>query len=233
MMKNPCDTTHRKNARDVQQRVFILVIADRGIVSHAKVFLAKAEAENALIAYLRDYEAYKGPNDITAVWRWLGEHDERLSVEIVEQSDFHAQVKAQEALRRIHDALYLDLNEHGPFYNPDKSWSPDTLDAIAEVVRPLFHQPPGSAARDDPDDPEELTPKDRAEFVRRIEQVSPYEEGLDAQDNMVCPSEFITDLLTDIRHYCDVKDVDFHACDRSAYNHYLKEREHGKEAPNG
>ena len=232
-MKTSCDTPHRKNVLDGDaQQLFILAIADRGIVSHVKAFLATAEAENALITYLRDNEAYKGPNDITAAWRWLSEHDERLSVEIVEQGDLQAQINAQQALRLIHDALYMDLNEQGQFYNPDKSWSPDTLDAIAEIVRPLFPRP-STQARDDPDDPEELTSKDRAEFVRRIENISPYEEGLDAQGNMVSPSEFMTDLLTDIRHYCDVKDVDFHACDRSAYNHYLKEREHGKEIPNG
>ena len=81
-------------------------------------------------------------------------------------------------------------------------------------------------------DTEELTPKDRAEFVGRIEQVSPYDEGLDAHDVMVCPAEFITDLLTDVRHYCDVRGVEFHVCDRQAYQHYLKEREHGKEDEN-
>ena len=210
--------------------MYILAVADRGLISHAQAFLAKAEAENALIAYLRDNEAYKGPNDITAAWRWLGEHDERLSVEIVEQGDLKAQVNAQEALRRIHDALYLDLNEQGQFYNPDKSWSPDTLDAIVEVVRSFFPKPPDRQAEGDD---EELTPEDRAGFVSRIENVSPYDEGLDAQGNMVSPSEFMTDLLTDIRHYCDSKGVDFAACDRAAYNHYVNERGHGREDPNG
>ena len=70
----------------------------------------------------------------------------------------------------------------------------------------------------------ELTPADRAKFVQRIEQVSPYDEGLDAEGNMACPSDFITDLLTDIRHYCDARGVDFAASDRAAYSHYSNER---------
>ena len=221
----------RSYSKDAKQQLFILAIADRGIVSHAKAFADERLAQKALVEYLRKYHLYDGPNHIQDVIEWLNQHDEYLDVKIEAQEASAAGVV--KALQRVHNLLYLDSGPEGEFHNPDKEWSPDTLDAIAEIVRPLFPQPSISGARDDPDDPEELTPKDRAEFVRRIEQVSPYEEGLDAQDNMVCPSEFITDLLTDIRHYCDVKDVDFHACDRSAYNHYLKEREHGKEVPNG
>jgi hypothetical protein len=120
--------------------------------------------------------------------------------------------------------LYLDLNKNREFYNAEKTWDADTLTAIADIVRPLFPKlatPAAEAAED------ELTPKDRVEFVRRIERVSPYDEGLDAEDNMACPSDFITDLLTDIRHYCDARDVAFAACDRSAYRHYVNERREG------
>lgn len=45
---------------------------------------------------------------------------------------------AQDALRRIYDLLYLDTGPEGNFHNPDKTWSPDTLDAIADVVRERF-----------------------------------------------------------------------------------------------
>jgi len=44
---------------------------------------------------------------------------------------------AQELLSRIFDILYLDTGPEGDFYNRDKSWSPDTLDQIATVVRPV------------------------------------------------------------------------------------------------
>jgi hypothetical protein len=38
------------------------------------------------------------------------------------------------------------------------------------------------------------------------------------------PSEAITDLLADIRHYCDTYDLDYAELDRVAYGHYLEER---------
>jgi hypothetical protein len=38
------------------------------------------------------------------------------------------------ALRQIHDLLYLDPTGGRPFYNPDKQWDAETLDAIAGIV---------------------------------------------------------------------------------------------------
>ena len=204
----------------------ILAIADRGLISHTEAFQSRQEADAALIRYLKKNEAFNSRDDIAAAWRWLEEHDERLSVEIVEQPDISPEANALVPLRRIYDVLYLDMNERGDFYNENKDWSPDTLDAIADVVRSFFPQPPDPPAEDDD---KELTPKDRAEFVSRIEQVSPYDEGLDAHGNMVSPAEFMTDLLTDIRHYCDARGVDFAACDRAAYSHYVNERPDGRQ----
>ena len=204
--------------------MYILAIADRGLISYARMFWTCEEAERALAKYLIENESYGGAEDIATLSQWLREHDERLNVEIVEQHDIAGDANALTALHRIRDALYLD--ESGVL-NFAKSWNADTLDAIADVVRSFVPQPPGPPAEDDD---KELTPEDRAEFVSRIEQVSPYDEGLDAQGNMVSPSEFMTDLLTDIRHYCDARDVDFAACDRSAYGHYVAER-HGEAHP--
>ena len=48
---------------------------------------------------------------------------------------------AESALRHIYDLLYLDIGPTGDFYNPDKVWDPDTLDAIAQVVRERFRGP--------------------------------------------------------------------------------------------
>ena len=46
------------------------------------------------------------------------------------------------AIQRIHDLLYLDLKGGREFYDGDKSWSPETLDAIAEVVAEYIPRPP-------------------------------------------------------------------------------------------
>ena len=204
--------------------LYILSIADRGLVSHAQAFHTRQAAEEGLIKYLEENESYDGPDETDAVWHWLEEHDERLSVEIIEQQVDLGAEDSTTALRRIYDLLYLDLDKNREFYNEEKAWDADTTTAIADIVRPFFPKP---SAQPVESDEKELTPADRAKFVQRVEQVSPYDEGLDAEGNMVCPSDFITDLLTDIRHYCDARGVDFAACDRSAYRHYVNERREG------
>lgn len=206
----------------------ILAVADRGLISHAQAFQTRKAAERGLVRYLRKNEGYKGADDMDSAQRWLEEHDERLSVEIIEQTGGVSADDSMAVLRHIYDLLYLDLNKNREVYNAEKAWDADTLTAIADIVRPLF---PKLATRAAEAAEDELTPKDRAEFVRRIERVSPYDEGLDAEDNMACPSDFITDLLTDIRHYCDAKGVAFAACDRSAYRHYAEERRDGASSP--
>ena len=56
---------------------------------------------------------------------------------------------AQEALRHIYDLLYLDIGPTGDFYNPDKPWDADTIDAVARVAREQFKGPvcPAGQAR--------------------------------------------------------------------------------------
>ena len=38
------------------------------------------------------------------------------------------------------------------------------------------------------------------------------------------PGTAVTDLLADIRHYCDAHALAFHECDRRAYQHYSEEK---------
>jgi len=65
--------------------VWVLAVADRGVVVHLGVFRKRKDAEGGLVDYLRTYHGYSGLGDRKAVRRWLREHDERLSVEIGEQ----------------------------------------------------------------------------------------------------------------------------------------------------
>jgi len=65
-----------------KRQVWVLAIADKGLIACAKAFSSKENAEKALAEYLRCNENYNGPDDISKVWDWLAEHDERLSVEL-------------------------------------------------------------------------------------------------------------------------------------------------------
>jgi hypothetical protein len=126
--------------------LYILTIADRGVVSREQVFCNRQVAEEGLIRYLKENASYDGPDEINAVWRWLEKHDERLSVEIVEQQGNLGIGDSMTALRRIYDVLYLDLKKNREFYNEEKAWDADTTSAIADIVRPFFPKPPSQAA---------------------------------------------------------------------------------------
>jgi hypothetical protein len=65
--------------------VWVLAVADRGIIAHLAVFRRRKDAEEGLVDHLRAYQGYSGRGDRKAVRRWLREHDERLSVEISER----------------------------------------------------------------------------------------------------------------------------------------------------
>jgi len=65
--------------------VWVLAVADRGVIVHLAVFRKKKHAEEGLVEHLRTYQGYSGPGDRKGVRRWLREHDERLSAQISEQ----------------------------------------------------------------------------------------------------------------------------------------------------
>ncbi len=46
--------------------------------------------------------------------------------------------EAQEALARIFDLLYLDVDGDSQEYNPDKEWDVEHIELVAAEVRPLF-----------------------------------------------------------------------------------------------
>jgi len=68
-----------------QGTLWILAVADKGIVAHVSVYNSKAEAEKGMVEYLREYENCNCLDDVNLAYLWLAEHDERLSVEIVPQ----------------------------------------------------------------------------------------------------------------------------------------------------
>jgi hypothetical protein len=65
-----------------QRQVWVMAVADSGLIVHAKAFNSKKDAEKALAEYLRCYENYDGPSSILHICDWLAEHDERQSVEL-------------------------------------------------------------------------------------------------------------------------------------------------------
>ena len=64
------------------KEVWLVAVADRGVVAHVHGYADAKTAIAALAAYLAEFSEYAGPADIRAIRRWLRRHDERLSVEI-------------------------------------------------------------------------------------------------------------------------------------------------------
>ena len=86
----PCEEAYiwgvqhgRKTAES--KKLWILAVADRGIIAHVRVYCTKSDAESGLIKYLRKYHSYNGKDNVQAAYQWLREHDEYLSVDIVQQ----------------------------------------------------------------------------------------------------------------------------------------------------
>jgi hypothetical protein len=65
-----------------RRRVWVLAIADRGMVVFGKGYPGKAKAVQGLAEYLKTNEDYTGPAAMPSISDWLAEHDERLSIEL-------------------------------------------------------------------------------------------------------------------------------------------------------
>jgi len=68
------------------KEVWLVAIADRGIVAHVHAYADAKTAITALATYLAEFNDYVGPAKIRAIRRWLRQHDENLSVEITCQA---------------------------------------------------------------------------------------------------------------------------------------------------
>jgi hypothetical protein len=64
------------------KRVWVLAVADRGIVVHGGAFRTRRSAIAGLVEYLKANEDYDGPADMPSISDWLADHDERLGVDI-------------------------------------------------------------------------------------------------------------------------------------------------------
>ena len=65
-----------------RKTVWVLAVADRGVVVHGGAFRTRRKAVQDLVEYLRANDDYTGPSDMPSVSDWLAEHDERLGVDI-------------------------------------------------------------------------------------------------------------------------------------------------------
>jgi hypothetical protein len=64
------------------KEVWLVAVADRGIVVHIHAYADAKTAIAGLASHLSEYNGYDGPAKIKAIRRWLRQHDETLSVEI-------------------------------------------------------------------------------------------------------------------------------------------------------
>ncbi len=91
--------------------------------------------------------------------------------------------------------MVLDQYHEGDY---DDNFMHGDSDVVAEEL--------GGNADDD------LSPNTRVTKIQRLIAAGNYEE-----------EEAVSDILADLRHYCNVKDIDFDNMDRRAQEHYLAE----------
>jgi hypothetical protein len=68
------------------KEVWLVAVADRGVVVHVHAYADAKAAIKALAAYLAEFNEYAGPANIRDIRRWLRRHEENLSVEITCQA---------------------------------------------------------------------------------------------------------------------------------------------------
>jgi len=68
-----------------KQRVWVLIVMDKGTVVHVRICNSQAAAEKGLVKYLREDHGYEGQEDLEAVSEWIEQHGQCLGVDIVPQ----------------------------------------------------------------------------------------------------------------------------------------------------
>jgi len=75
-----------------EQPIWLVAIADKGLVAHVSVHASEAAANAALVTALTDYHGYEGGSNVDDLWRWINRRQETLSVEIIQQTGFDEDV---------------------------------------------------------------------------------------------------------------------------------------------
>ena len=70
----------------MKTRIWIVAVADRGVVEHVRPFATETKAQKDLAAHLRRYHDYPGSHRMEQISAWLDQHSERLSAQIVCES---------------------------------------------------------------------------------------------------------------------------------------------------
>jgi len=70
----------------VPKKLWVAAVTHRGNVVHAEAVVGKVKAVKALAEYLKTEEGYVGPAQLPGICAWLGEHDERLGIELFRAS---------------------------------------------------------------------------------------------------------------------------------------------------
>jgi len=84
---NTCEQAYRWGVQHGRmtarlKSVWVLAVADRGVIVYGGVFRTKRKAVAGLVEYLKANEDYDGPSDMPSVSDWLAEHDARLGADI-------------------------------------------------------------------------------------------------------------------------------------------------------
>ena len=70
----------------------------------------------------------------------------------------------------------------------------------------------------------EITIKDRCRQIEEIASTPSGEQHADLSGQIVNAEALVIDVLANLRHFCDSRDLDFGKLDRAAYDHYCAEK---------
>ena len=97
--------------------LWIVVVADSGIIGHVAAYNDQQVAVKDLADYLKEYHGYKGTAELNVIYQWLRQNDETLSTEIICQDGIdpkarHVKSQTDNVARFINDHDFIVIGKN-------------------------------------------------------------------------------------------------------------------------
>jgi hypothetical protein len=119
-----CEESYRYGVRHGKMFIeklplWIVAVADSGIVAYVQAYLDRMSAVKSLANYLRENHNYNGEPTMESVFQWLRTHDEHLGVEIICQDGLTSKPPREHIGRFIRDGGFIVVGRNTEDPNPE------------------------------------------------------------------------------------------------------------------
>jgi len=76
------ENSDESQKRKIPKQIWVAAVTHKGSVIHAVAVNDKVKAVEALVAYFKAEEGYRGPAELPGICTWMAEHDPCLGIEL-------------------------------------------------------------------------------------------------------------------------------------------------------